>query len=195
MNASNEQIIFEDNFDGKLNEDWLWLRENPDHWRIQDGGLEILVEPGVADTVRNALLRPAPDRSAGKYAIEVTVTNHTHPTIQYEQAGITWYSDGKPVIKEVKELIDGDLYIIPGKKDMSAKSVRLRLLVAADSWEAQYCPEGETEFQTAATGELPPPDDDQVSIQCYNGPADAEHWIRFENFCIKLLSLEVVNIL
>ena len=64
MNTSNEQIIFEDNFDGKLNEDWLWLRENPDHWRIWDGGLEILVESGVADTVRNALLRPAPDRSA-----------------------------------------------------------------------------------------------------------------------------------
>jgi len=188
MNASNEQIIFEDNFDGKLNEDWLWLRENPDHWRIRNGGLEILVEPGVADTVRNALLRPAPDRSAGKYAIEVTVTNHTHPTIQYEQAGITWYNDGKPVFKEVKELIDGGLYIIPGKKDMSAKSVRLRLLVTADSWEAQYRPEGETEFQTAATGELPPPSGDQVSIQCYNGPADTQHWIRFENFCIKLSS-------
>ena len=25
---------------------------------------------------------------------------------QYEQAGITWYNDGKPVFKEVKELVD-----------------------------------------------------------------------------------------
>ena len=56
------------------------------------------------------------------------------------------------------------------------------------TWEAQYRPEGEAEFQTAAMGELPPPGDDQVSIQCYNGPADEEHWIRFESFCIKLLS-------
>ena len=188
MNSYNEKVIFEDNFDGKLDEGWSWLRENPDYWRIRDGGLEIRVEPGVADTVRNALLRPAPDRGEGTFVIEVTITNHTHPTQQYEQAGVTLYHDGKPVFKEVKELIDGDLYIIPGRQPMPAKSVRLRLLVTADSWEAQYCPEGETEFQTAATGELPLPGDDQVSIQCYNGPPDKEHWIRFENFRIKQLS-------
>ena len=43
-------------------------------------------------------------------------------------------------------------------------------------------------FQTAATGELPPPNNDQVSIQCYHGPPDEEHWIRFEQFSIKQLS-------
>lgn len=188
VNASNDQMIFVDKFDGKLSEDWTWLRENAGHWRIRNGGLEILVEPGVAGTVRNALLRPAPDRRAGKYAIEVTVTNHTQPTQQFEQAGITWYSNGKPVIKAVKELIDGALYVFPGKKPMSKKSVRIRLLVTVDSWEVQYCPEGETDFHNAAKGELPPPDNDQVSIQCYNGPSNEEHWIRFDNFCIKLSS-------
>ena len=188
MNSSNEQVIFEDNFDGKPDQGWSWLRENSDCWRIQNSGLEIRVEPGVADTVRNALLRTAPDRSEGTFAIEVTITNHAYPTQQYEQAGITWYHDGKPVFKEVKELIDGDLYIIPGRQPMPTKSVRLRLVVTANSWEAQYCPEDATKFQTAATGELPPPGDDQVSIQCYNGPPDGEHWIRFENFSIKQLS-------
>jgi hypothetical protein len=116
------------------------------------------------------------------------VTNHSLPRQQYEQAGITWYNDGKPVFKEVKELIDGNLYIIPGKQPMPTKSVRLRLVVTSHSWEAQYRPEGATEFQTAATGELPPPNNDQVSIQCYHGPPDEEHWIRFENFSIKQLS-------
>jgi hypothetical protein len=109
------------------------------------------------------------------------------PTQQYEQAGITWYHNGKPVFKEVKELIDGDLYIIPGRPSMRTKSVRLRLVVTADSWEAQYRPEGASEFLTAATGELPAPGADQVSIQCYNGPPEAEHWIRFEDFAIKRL--------
>ena len=71
---------------------------------------------------------------------------------------------------------------------MVTESVRLRLVVSVNSWEAQYCPEDSTGFQTAATGELPLPSDDQVSIQCYNGPEDAEHWIRFENFQIKQLS-------
>lgn len=184
MHVSNERIIFADDFDGKLDDDWSWLRENPDAWRIRDRGLEIRVEPGVAETVRNALVRPAPDRREGTFAIEVTITNHTYPTQQYEQAGITWYHDGKPVFKEVKELIDGDLYIIPGRQPMPAKHVRLRLLVTAESWVAQYCPGDDTEFQTAATGALPPPADDQVSLQCYNGPPDTEHWIRFEHFRI-----------
>ena len=188
MPPSDEQIIFADPFNDELDLDWSWLRENPSCRRIQDSGLEIQVEPGVADTVKNALLRPAPDRTDGKYAIEVTVRNHTHPTQQYEQAGITWYHDGKPIFKEVKELIDGDLYIIPGQKPMPTKSVRLRLIVTADTWEAQYRPEGETDFKTADTGNLPPPGQDQVSIQCYNGPEDEAHWIRFEDFCIKKIS-------
>ena len=85
MNSSDERIIFEDNFENKLAEGWSWLRENPDHWRIQNNGLEIRVVPGVADTVKNALLRPAPNRNDGIFAIEVTVTNYTHPIQQYEQ--------------------------------------------------------------------------------------------------------------
>jgi hypothetical protein len=187
MSSSEEQLVFQDSFDGSLKADWIWLREHPECWRIQDGGLEIRVEPGVADTVRNALLRPAPSRHEGTFAIEVTVTNHTLPTIQYEQAGITWYCDGKPVFKEVKELIDGDLFIIPGRTAMAAKSVRLRLIVTADSWEAQFRPDGDSEFHTSETGELPAPADDQVSLQCYNGPPDEEHWIRFEDFTIRKL--------
>ncbi len=188
MNLTDERVIFEDKFDGTVDSDWAWIREHSGLWRIRDGGLEIQVEPGKADTVRNALVRPAPDRNDGTFAIEVTVTNFTSPTEQFEQAGITWYSEGKPVFKEVKELVDGELYIIPGRAPMAAASVRLRLVVTANSWEAQYCAEGDSDFQTAATGELPTPGDDQVSIQCYNGPPEGEHWIRFEDFCIKRVS-------
>ena len=42
----SEQIIYSDAFDA-LDADWRWLRENPDHWRLVDGGLEIRVEPGL----------------------------------------------------------------------------------------------------------------------------------------------------
>ena len=184
---SNEAILFQDDLKNSLADDWAWLRQHSGYWRHTSEGLEIRVEPGKADDVKNALLRPAPDRARGAFAIEVDIFNHTRPTEQFEQAGITWYNSGKPIFKEVKELIDGDLYIIPGRKPMPAQGVRLRLIVSADTWEAQYRPAGEDGFQTAATGELPPPGDDQVSIQCYNGPAEGEHWIRFANFCIKAL--------
>jgi hypothetical protein len=116
------------------------------------------------------------------------VTNTIKPTRQYEQAGITWYNNGKPVFKLVKELVDGQLMIIPGRKPMTSKTVQLRLIVTANSFIAQYRPDARGEFQTAATGKLPPPGDDEVSIQCYNGPADANHWIRFDDFRILELS-------
>jgi hypothetical protein len=182
------KVPFQGQFDGKLGAGWHWLREDAKTWRIKDATLEIRVEPGLADTVKNALVRPAPDRSQGKYAIEVTVANAIKPTNQYEQAGITWYVDGKPVFKIVKELIDGKLHIIPGKVPMDAERVQFRVIVTADSFTAQFRPDAKGDWQTAAAGKLPPPGKDEVSIQCYNGPADAEHWIRFDDFRIVQLS-------
>ena len=186
--APAADVIFEDSFAEAPAAGWSWIREDADAWRIEDQALEIRVQPGLAGTVKNALVRAAPDRSKGKLAVEVTVANHTRPTQQFEQAGITWYVGGKPVFKLVKELVDGKLVIIPGRKPMTAKSVQLRLIVTADSFTAQYRPNAEGEFLTAAEGKLPPPGDDQVSIQCYNGPPDAEHWIRFDEFRILRLA-------
>ena len=182
--VNQQVVIFEERFEGNLSEGWTWLREKPQAWRIRQDALEIRVEPGLADTVKNALVCRAPDRSRGKFAIDVTVTNTTRPTQQYEQAGITWYHDRKPVFKLVKELIDGGLFVIPGRKPMPSETVQLRLIVAGDNFIAQFRSDAKGEFQTAATGTLPAPGDDQVSIQCYNGPANAEHWIRFDDFRI-----------
>lgn len=179
------KVVFEDRFEGRLGPGWSWLRENPDAWRIRDNGLEIRVEPGMADTVRNALVRPAPDRSQGRYAIELNVRMLAVPTQQYEQGGITWYSDGKPVFKLVKELIHGEgIVIIPSHKPMTRPMVQLRLIVSANEYIAQFRPDGKGEFQTAATGVLEPSANEQVSIQCYHGPPDREHWFRFEEFRI-----------
>jgi hypothetical protein len=185
--AAETKVIFEDTFDTGLGDGWTWLRENPDAWRIKDGGLEILVEPGVAGTVKNALLRTAPDRSKTKFAVEVTITFTADPTQQYEQAGITWYHQQKPRFKLVHERINGELFIIPGRKPAPNKTVQLRLIVEGEQWTAQFREDLEGEFQTAASGKLPPPGDDQVSIQCYNGPPDAEHWIRFDDFRIIII--------
>ncbi len=185
--AADPKATFEDRFEKKLADGWTWLRENPKAWRIRDKALEIRVEPGVADTVKNALVRKAPDRTKGIVAAEVTVTFTTLPTNQYEQAGITWYNKDKPVFKLVHEQIDGKTYIIPGKIAAPEKTVQLRLVVDGVKYTAQFRPDGKGEFRTAATGKLPVPDDDRISLQCYNGPKDAEHWIRFSDF--RLLEL------
>lgn len=184
LSAAEPDVVFRDTFAGKIADGWTWLRENPETHQIGKAGLSIRVEPGVAHNVKNALLRPAPDRKSGKFAIDVVVTFTSAPTNQYEQAGITWYQKGKPVFKLVHEHIDGREYIIPGKKPAPERTVRLRLIVDKSRYIAQYQPNARGEFKTAATGALPPGNDEQVSIQCYNGPVDAEHWIRFSDFLI-----------
>ncbi|MBM3880452.1 MAG: hypothetical protein FJ387_12175 [Verrucomicrobia bacterium] len=188
LHAAEDEAVFADSFEGQLGPGWSWLREAGADWCVRDGGLEIHVRPGDARTVQNALVRAAPDRRAGAFAIEVTVRNWTRPIQQFEQAGITWYHDGQPAMKLVKELVDGQLMIIPGRKGMTNETVQLRLVVTAHSYTAQFRPDAAGEFQTAATGKLPPPGNDQVSLQCYHGPTHAEHWIRFDDFRIVKLS-------
>lgn len=185
---AGETVVFQDRFEARLADGWRWLREDASDWRMREGALEIHVRPGDAHTVRNALVRSAHDLRQGRHAIEVTVTNLKRPKQQFEQAGITWYTDGKPVFKLVKELVDGQLMIIPGRKPMTNDTVQLRLVVSGNAWTAQYRPDGKGEYQTAATGELPAPLNDEVSLQCYHGPADAEHWIRFDDFRIVRLT-------
>lgn len=184
LKAAEPRVVFEDHFEGKVADGWSWLREDGKTWRIKDGALEIRVEPGVAPTVKNALVRKAPDRSRGKFAFDVTVTFTAEPTRQFEQAGITWYRDGKPAFKLVHEFIDGKTYIIPGKVPAPDKTVQLRLIVTKDRFVAQFRPGGKGEFRTAAEGPLPAGPNEQVSLQCYNGPPDAEHRIRFDDFRI-----------
>ena len=182
--AAEERVVFEDHFDGKLGAGWTWLRENPKAWRLAEGALDIRVEPGLADTVNNALVRKAPNRAKGKVAIEVTVTYTVAPTNQFEQAGLTWYKDGKPVFKLVHEQIDGKTYIIPGKIAAPEKTVQLRLVLTGHQFTAQYRPDAKGEFKTVASGALAPGTKEEVSLQCYNGPPDAEHWMRFDDFRI-----------
>ena len=185
--AENAELIFQDNFHGQLADGWDWIRQHPAHWYVRDGNLQIRVVPGRADTVENALVRPAPLRSEASFAIDLTVTNDSVPTEQWEQAGITWYQNGKPIFKLVKELVDGKAMIIPGRKLVDRQTVDLRLVVTADSYTALYREKGEKDFQVAASGKLPPGENEQVSIQCYHGPPDAEHWMIFSDLRIRKL--------
>ncbi len=184
--SAEPQLVFEDRFDAKLAEGWSWLREDKPAWRIRDGGLEIRVQPGKAGTVKNALVRDVPERGGDRWTFEVSVTNLSEPIQQYEQAGITWYHDGKPIFKLVKELVDGKVVIVPGKIPVAEKTVRLRLNVQGDRYVAEFRPEGQDKWQQAATGTLKPAGQgkEQISLQCYDGPPNAEHWMRFTDFRI-----------
>lgn len=128
--------------------------------------LAMLSIPGTlaADTFKNGLVRKAPDRTNGRVAIETTVTFAVPPANQFEQAGLTWCQDGKPVFKLVHEQIDGKPYIIPGKIPTPEKTVQLRLVLTADQVTAQFRPDAKGEFRTVARGALAPGANEQISL-------------------------------
>ena len=192
--------MFEDTFDGEnLKDGWAWIRESAQTWRLKDDTLEIRIEPGRGETVKNVLWREAPvDATDRAYAFEVTVSNKTPPSNQWEQAGLIFYRGGEPVVKLGKEFEDGKVLIIPSHTPIDAETVRLRLVVRGDDYVAQYQPDAKGEFKTAARGKIQvgrkipaagkipgaAEGTHQISIQSFEGPADAEHWIRFDGFRI-----------
>src|SRR6266540_5394879 len=87
-----DELLFQDDFVGKLQEGWSWLRENPKTWRRSNRGLEIRIEPGnmwgPSNDAKNVLPRNAPEPAEHEIAVSVTVSNR--PTHQYEQVDLVW---------------------------------------------------------------------------------------------------------
>src|SRR5258707_15257877 len=90
-----DDVLFKDDFHGKLGEGWSWVREHREGWRVTGRGLEVRIEPGnmwgPANDARNVLVRPAP--GTANEGIEVSVNVENRPTSQYEQADLVWYFD------------------------------------------------------------------------------------------------------
>ena len=61
--AAEDKVLLQDPLQSKLDREWSWLREDAPAHRLTKDGLEIRLQPGDANTVKNALVRPAPDRS------------------------------------------------------------------------------------------------------------------------------------
>jgi regulation of enolase protein 1 (concanavalin A-like superfamily) len=195
--AGEPDVIFQDDFKGKLADGWTWVREDPKAWRVTDAGLEVLLQPGNmwggANNAKNVLVRPVPDPA--KQPLEISVTVSNKPTGQYEQVDLVWYYDDSHQIKIGQEQVDGVLCLVMGREEkdrtrtiakppFEAFSVDVRFLVSGDSLKGQYRATGEKEWRTAGECTLPKNGDPKISLQVYQGPADAERWGRFKGFKI-----------
>jgi hypothetical protein len=58
------------------------------------------------------------------------------------------------------------------------------LRIAGNQIRGQYLPAGTNKWLDAGAGDLPTPPNGQakISLHCYQGPPDAEHWARFSAF-------------
>ena len=195
-----DEVLFRDDFKGRLGEGWSWLREDPKGWRVTERGLEVRVQPGnmwgPANNAKNVLVRSAPDPAKDEIEVSVTVTNQ--PTEQYEQADLVWYYDDSHMVKLGQELVDGKLSIVMGREEndktrtiaiipLKSFSVRLRLSVTGDRIHGQFrTPDAET-WQEAGECDLPVHGPPKISLQCYQGPANVEHWAHITEFHIRRL--------
>jgi regulation of enolase protein 1 (concanavalin A-like superfamily) len=195
------EVVFQDNFTNKLDGSWSWVREDARAWRVTERGLEVRIQPGnlwgPANNAKNVLVRNAPDPAPGQLEISVSVTNQ--PTAQYEQVDLVWYYDDSHMVKLGQELVDGKLSIVMGREEadktrtiairpLTSFSVRLRLLVTSDRIRGQFRMPDSDNWREVGECDLPTHGTPKISLQCYQGPADAEHWVRFTEFSIQRTS-------
>src|SRR6266581_4808314 len=194
-----DEVLFQDDFKGKLGEGWSWVREHRAAWRTTERGLEVRIEPGnqwgPQNDARNVLVRPAPDASKGE--IEICATVQNRPTHQYEQVDLVWYYDDSNMVKLGEELVDGKLSIVMGREEndktrtvaiipLESTSVRLRFFAKEDRIHGQFSIPGAKEWRDVGECDLPAAAKGtaKISLQFYQGAEKVEHWARVTEFKI-----------
>jgi regulation of enolase protein 1 (concanavalin A-like superfamily) len=197
--AFAQEVLFQDDFRGKLGEGWSWVREHREAWRVTERGLEVRVEPGniwgPQNNAKNLLVRPAPD--VGQAQIEASVVVEDKPTHPYEQVDLVWYYDDSNMVKLGQELVDGKVSVVMGREEndnthtvaiipVDSTSVRLRILVKANRIHGQFRVSSAKDWQDVGECSIPAPPEAKakVSLQFYQGAENVEHWARVTEFRI-----------
>lgn len=194
-----QEPLFQDDFKGGLGPGWSWIREHTQAWRMTEHGLEVRIEPGnmwgAENNARNLLIRAAPDANTSEIELSVSVENH--PTHQYEQVDLVWYFDDSNMVKLGQELVDGKLSVVMGREEndktrtiaivpLDSASVHLRIFIRGNHIRGEFRTPGNNTWHAVGDCEAPAPANLQpkISLQFYQGPADAEHWARVSGFAI-----------
>jgi hypothetical protein len=199
--------LFEDTFSGPLTAAWSWRREEPAHWRTGPRGLELRVLPGNlwgrANNAKNVLVRPLPDPAL--QPLEITATLHNEPTGQWEQTNLAWFYDESHMVKLGQELVSGKLCLVMGREEadktrtiaivpLDAQTVELRLLVTGARIHGQYRTASWPVWREVGDCDLPAHGPPHLSLHCYQGPPDAEHWARFQRVTVRPLAATPVRL-
>lgn len=195
--AEEPDVVFKDDFKGKLGEGWSWLREDSRAWRMTESGLEVLIQPGNmwggANNARNVLVHSAPDPA--KRGLEVSVTVSNQPTGQYEQVDLVWYYNDSNMIKIGLEQVDKVLCMVMGREEgdktrtiaklpVTSHRLDVRFIVSGEKLRGQYRHSGDAEWKDAGECTLPVHGEPKVSLQVYQGQAGVDHWGHFSAFSI-----------
>lgn len=192
--ADPDKVLFEEHFDGRLQDGWQWVREDPAEWRIRDNQLEVRSQPGriwSGNDAKNVLLRgPLQPQDL---AASVTVAHK--PGEKWEQAGLLWYVDDDNFVKLISEHIDGQMYVVTareqggkgtvvGKVEVPAANLQLRLRVAANRVTGQWRLKPADSWSEAGTCEFATQGQPRFGLFTQNGPPHEPRWVRFDDFAV-----------
>jgi regulation of enolase protein 1 (concanavalin A-like superfamily) len=134
-----------------------------------------------------------------KGEIEVAATVENHPTAQYEQVDLVWYYNDSYMVKLGLELVDGKLSIVMSREESDRTrtikiiptketTVQLLLRVKGNQIHGRFRTPASNDWQDVGECDLPAPPEHRpkISLQFYQGPADAEHWARVTELRITL---------
>ena len=200
--ALQERILFFETFDGTMQAGWGWVGDTDGGWRLENGQLHILTQPGgihLDDAgVKNLLVRDVP-ASEDRLCIDVDLRNR--PESLYENAGIMLYLDNDnyvrvnkesflgrrdpPVILQVVSEIDGqshdDHYNVSYERDAP---VSLRMRIDAEIVTSFYR-RGQTDpWIEYGRIERPVASGLRIGVETSYGAAGADRWVAFDNFRI-----------
>jgi acetyl esterase/lipase/regulation of enolase protein 1 (concanavalin A-like superfamily) len=192
--AGHDKMLFEEHFDGRLQDGWQWVREDPTEWRIRDNQLEVRSQPGHiwgGNDAKNVLLRgPLKPQNL---AASVNVAHQ--PGEKWEQAGLLWYVDDDNFVKLISEFIDGKMYVVTGRKqggklavigklEVPSANVQLRLRVQTGRVTGQWRLKPEDSWSDAGACELEANGEPRFGLFTQSGPQNETRWVRFDDFIV-----------
>ncbi len=192
--ADEDGVLFKEDFNGRLQPGWQWVREAADEWRIRDNELQVRSQPGRiwgGNDAKNVLLvRPPKPQDV---AASVSVAHQ--PKEQWEQAGLLWYVDDDNFVKLISEHIDGEMHVViareqagqgrvVGKIKVPTANLQLRLKIQSKTVTGQWRVTDADAWSDAGTCDLDIKGDRRFGLFTQNGPADQVRWVRFDRFVI-----------
>lgn len=195
--AADGKVMLEEEFDGKLNADMEWVREDKNEWRIEDGKLIVRSQPGGVwghNNAKNVLLfkaLPSQDMAA-----RVTVAHE--PKEKYEQAGLLWYIDDDNFVKLISEQIEGKMYIVLAREvggrgkvvskiEVPAANLELRLKVESDGVTGQWRLKDGDEWSNCDKFVFEAKGQPRFALFTQSGSQEVVRWVRFDRWIIEKL--------
>ena len=198
-----EEVLFEDAFDGPLSPQWSVVGLKQDDYRLKEGGLEMRVQPGreTQDTPMLLVLLPFNTSEGATASVELKLLDRfTEPA---ESAGLYLTDEDSREFSAEKKNVNGHLVFSPGDVEFIGQEGTegdpqqytlkfwpanddfgpLRIIIRGNYGYFQVGPSADGKYLNFFHSALRPKEPKRgFALSASGGPADTEHWVRFDNF-------------